>query len=104
MDTECLLCGAPGGFPYCDDACMAADQPDETFYGLHVTELGGIDQPAGLIAVGPDLSERRALAAFAAYTRHHDPAGAAWFRELLAGPNGPRVAITANSAAAVLNY
>jgi len=25
---ECRLCGAPGGFPYCNDACRDADQPD----------------------------------------------------------------------------
>ena len=25
---ECRLCGAPGGFPYCNDACRAADRPD----------------------------------------------------------------------------
>ncbi|MFK0045500.1 hypothetical protein ACIQU4_15505 [Streptomyces sp. NPDC090741] len=24
---ECLLCGAPGGHPYCNAACEAADQP-----------------------------------------------------------------------------
>lgn len=27
--NECLLCGAPGGHPYCDDDCEAADNPDE---------------------------------------------------------------------------
>jgi hypothetical protein len=26
---ECQLCSAPGGFPYCNDACRDADQPDE---------------------------------------------------------------------------
>lgn len=26
---ECRLCSAPGGFPYCNDACRDADQPDE---------------------------------------------------------------------------
>jgi hypothetical protein len=23
---ECILCGAPGGHPYCNDACRHADQ------------------------------------------------------------------------------
>jgi hypothetical protein len=26
---ECLLCGAPGGHPYCNDACRDADNPDD---------------------------------------------------------------------------
>jgi hypothetical protein len=26
---ECILCGAPGGYPYCGPACEAADNPDE---------------------------------------------------------------------------
>lgn len=26
---ECLLCGAPGGHPYCSDACEDADNPEE---------------------------------------------------------------------------
>lgn len=25
---ECQLCGAPGGFPYCNDACREADEDD----------------------------------------------------------------------------
>lgn len=29
MDSECILCGAPGGYPYCNDACRAADEDDE---------------------------------------------------------------------------
>jgi hypothetical protein len=29
VNNECLLCGAPGGYPYCNDACEAADQDDE---------------------------------------------------------------------------
>lgn len=29
MNNECILCGAPGGYPYCNDACKAADQDDE---------------------------------------------------------------------------
>lgn len=28
MDNECQLCGAPGGYPYCNAACEAADQDD----------------------------------------------------------------------------
>jgi hypothetical protein len=28
-DNECLLCGAPGGYPYCNSACEAADNPDD---------------------------------------------------------------------------
>lgn len=29
-DNECILCGAPGGYPYCNEACREADQdPDE---------------------------------------------------------------------------
>lgn len=27
--AECMLCGAPGGWPYCDRECEDADQ-DET--------------------------------------------------------------------------
>lgn len=27
--SECLLCGAPGGYPYCNAACEAADNPDD---------------------------------------------------------------------------
>ncbi|WP_264483173.1 hypothetical protein [Streptomyces pinistramenti] len=29
---ECILCGAPGGYPYCNAACKEADQdylPDD---------------------------------------------------------------------------
>jgi hypothetical protein len=26
---ECLLCGAPGGYPYCNEACEEADNPEE---------------------------------------------------------------------------
>lgn len=29
MENECQLCGAPGGYPYCNDACEAADNPEE---------------------------------------------------------------------------
>jgi hypothetical protein len=28
-DNECILCGAPGGYPYCNAACKAADNPDD---------------------------------------------------------------------------
>lgn len=28
-DNECILCGAPGGYPYCNDDCEAADNPDD---------------------------------------------------------------------------
>jgi hypothetical protein len=28
-DNECILCGAPGGYPYCNEACRAADNPEE---------------------------------------------------------------------------
>lgn len=28
-DDECILCGAPGGFPYCSDTCRDADTEDE---------------------------------------------------------------------------
>lgn len=24
--TECILCGAPGGYPYCNEDCRLADQ------------------------------------------------------------------------------
>lgn len=27
-DNECILCGAPGGYPYCNAACEAADSDD----------------------------------------------------------------------------
>ena len=29
MDNECILCGAPGGYPYCNDDCREADNPDD---------------------------------------------------------------------------
>jgi hypothetical protein len=30
MDNECILCGAPGGYPYCNEACREADaDPDD---------------------------------------------------------------------------
>jgi len=25
---ECQLCGAPGGWPYCNSSCEAADNPE----------------------------------------------------------------------------
>jgi hypothetical protein len=25
-DNECILCGAPGGYPYCNADCRHADQ------------------------------------------------------------------------------
>ncbi len=28
-DNECILCGAPGGYPYCNEACEAADNPED---------------------------------------------------------------------------
>lgn len=28
-ENECQLCGAPGGYPYCNAACEAADQPEQ---------------------------------------------------------------------------
>lgn len=28
-DGECILCGAPGGYPYCNDRCREADTEDE---------------------------------------------------------------------------
>lgn len=27
--NECQLCGAPGGYPYCNDACREADSDEE---------------------------------------------------------------------------
>ncbi|MCX4780920.1 hypothetical protein [Streptomyces sp. NBC_01264] len=78
--VECLLCGAPGGYPYCNAACEDADNPDEPFVptaadmggeyaGLLVAELGDPEVPEGhLIVVGPDLTQDRALAALTAYT------------------------------------
>lgn len=27
-DNECQLCGAPGGYPYCNDDCREADNPE----------------------------------------------------------------------------
>ena len=29
MENECILCGAPGGYPYCNEACREADNPDD---------------------------------------------------------------------------
>jgi hypothetical protein len=26
---ECILCDAPGGYPYCGPGCEAADNPDD---------------------------------------------------------------------------
>ena len=28
-DDECILCAAPGGYPYCNDACREADNPED---------------------------------------------------------------------------
>jgi hypothetical protein len=28
-DDECILCGAPGGYPYCNERCEAADTEDD---------------------------------------------------------------------------
>ena len=28
-ENECQLCGAPGGYPYCNEACREADNPDD---------------------------------------------------------------------------
>ncbi|MFD8577370.1 hypothetical protein ACFV1H_18805 [Streptomyces virginiae] len=46
----------------------AADM-EATHYGIHVSSLGGEDGHGELIAVGADLTPRRALAAMVAYTR-----------------------------------
>jgi hypothetical protein len=27
--NECILCGAPGGYPYCNDKCREADTVDD---------------------------------------------------------------------------
>lgn len=29
MDNESILCGAPGGYPYCNEACREADNPED---------------------------------------------------------------------------
>lgn len=29
----CILCGAPGGYPYCSAECEIADNPDDNGYG-----------------------------------------------------------------------
>lgn len=29
MENECILCGTPGGYPYCNDACRAADEDED---------------------------------------------------------------------------
>ena len=29
VENECLLCAAPGGYPYCNDACRRADEDDD---------------------------------------------------------------------------
>lgn len=26
---ECVLCGAPGGYEYCSEACRQADNPED---------------------------------------------------------------------------
>lgn len=26
---ECILCGRPGGYPYCNSACEQADNPED---------------------------------------------------------------------------
>jgi hypothetical protein len=28
-DNECLNCAAPGGYPYCSNACRIADNPED---------------------------------------------------------------------------
>lgn len=29
MGGECVLCGAPGGYPYCNEACREADRDED---------------------------------------------------------------------------
>jgi hypothetical protein len=29
MENECQNCSAPGGAPYCNEACRIADNPDD---------------------------------------------------------------------------
>lgn len=28
-DNECILCGTPGGYPYCNAVCEAADSDED---------------------------------------------------------------------------
>ena len=36
--NECGLCGAPGGYPYCNEACREADM-DEAEYEAHIAPV-----------------------------------------------------------------
>lgn len=60
------------------------------FHGLLVSDMSDGEE---LIAVGPDLTARRAVAAFSAYTRWLDPLLHPPFREELAAPFGRRIRI-----------
>ena len=37
---ECLLCGAPGGYPYCNDDCREADNPEEDAPAIGSADVG----------------------------------------------------------------
>jgi hypothetical protein len=50
---ECLLCGAPGGTPYCGDACEAADYPDEEENPMSIKNL--VDQVEATVKLGTAL-------------------------------------------------
>lgn len=39
-DNECILCGAPGGYPYCNAACEAADNPEEDAPTICAADFG----------------------------------------------------------------
>lgn len=39
--NECILCGAPGGYPYCNEDCREADQdPDAAAPTISAADFG----------------------------------------------------------------
>lgn len=39
-DNECQLCGAPGGYPYCNANCEAADNPEDDAPTITAADFG----------------------------------------------------------------
>lgn len=39
-DNECRLCGAPGGYPYCNEACREADQDEDEAPTISAADFG----------------------------------------------------------------
>lgn len=56
-DNNCLLCGAPGGYPYCNADCREADNPDDETPTISAVDFGPLADLTGLVF---DIRERQA--------------------------------------------